>query len=205
MFVFTRMRSDAKTHSYMFLTCNPNPDSWLLRWVEPYLDDDGYPIRELGGTIRYFLTVNNVQHFGATEDELIERFPNDWRIKADGKWVNCIASYTFIDGKIDDNPALLASNPQYLSNLKSKSLVEQERLIHGNWYIREEASGYWKREWCEHRKTPLEAMTCRAWDKAATPVSFSISGVITIQIAGMEVQIYTAYLENVLEKEIDLF
>ena len=48
-------------------------------------------------------------------------------------------SLTFIPAKLEDNPALMAANPEYRASLLAMGTVERERLLHGNWRIRPEA------------------------------------------------------------------
>jgi hypothetical protein len=44
-----------------------------------------------------------------------------------------ILSVTFIPGKLDDNPTLIAKDPSYRGRLKSLPRVERDRLLKGNW------------------------------------------------------------------------
>ena len=171
-YMIGRLRSEADNDSYCMITCNPDVDSWLLKWVEPYLDEEGYPIREKGGQVRYFASNDGVTVFADTKEELQKLYPDQcYVIDDEGNKHDVVMSYTFIDGNIYDNPALIKNEPKYLAKLKGQSRVNQARLLHGNWYAREEASGYWKREWVQEKRTPLGCTTVRAVDKAATEVS----------------------------------
>lgn len=172
LYLIGRLRSDAENDSYCMITCNPDPDSWLLKWVEWYLDEEGYPIREKGGTIRYFITIDDSPVFADSEEELIKNFPEQCFVTDDkGEKHKVISTYTFIDGNIYDNPALIRQEPKYLAKLKGQSRVNQARLLHGNWYTREEGSNYWKRDWCKNKKAPISAATVRAYDKAGSEPS----------------------------------
>ena len=62
-------------------------------------------------------------------------------------------SFRFIGATCLDNPVLLEQQPMYLSNLLNKSVLEVERLYHGNWFVRQEGAGFWKHEWCKIIKT----------------------------------------------------
>lgn len=172
IYMIGRLRSEADNDSYCMATCNPDPDSWVLKYVDWYLDEDGYPVREKGGVIRYFISTEDGNIFGDTREELRTLYPDHcWIEDNEGTKHDVIMTYTFIDGNIFDNPALIKSEPKYLAKLKGQSRVNQARLLHGNWYAREEASGYWKREWVQNKKTPLGCVEVRATDKAATEVS----------------------------------
>ena len=56
-------------------TCNPDPDSWVMNWVEYYLDDGGFPREDLCGKIRYFLIVDDKPKFADTPEELEAEYP----------------------------------------------------------------------------------------------------------------------------------
>jgi predicted phage terminase large subunit-like protein len=168
IYMISRLRSDAENDAYCMITCNPLPQTWLLKWVQPYLDEGGYPIREKGGLIRYFLTINNQPIFSDTKEWLEENYPDRAFVPdGEGGLKSVVMSYTFIDGNIFDNPELMRNEPKYLAKLRGQSRVNQARLIDGCWYAREEATGYFKREWVKNKKPPLEVIRCRAYDKAA--------------------------------------
>lgn len=61
-------------------------------------------------------------------------------------------------------------NPKYVAWLKGLKGVEKERLLYGNWNVREEGVGYWKRDWCEVVDLPPvnPAKRIRAWDISGT-------------------------------------
>ena len=56
-------------------TCNPDPDSWVMNWVEYYLDDGGFPRNDLCGKVRYFLIVDDKPKFADTPEELEAEYP----------------------------------------------------------------------------------------------------------------------------------
>lgn len=174
IYMISRLRSEANSDAFCMITCNPDPDSWLLEWVRWYLDEAGYPVRERGGTIRYFVVVEDEPKFASTKEELIEEYPDACFVEDDeGNTVEVISTYTFIDGNIYDNPALIRNEPKYLAKLKSQSRVNRMRLLRGNWFAREEGSNYFKREWLKSGKPPLGAVAVRAYDKAGTEPSES--------------------------------
>ena len=79
-------------------------------------------------------------------------------------------SVTFILSTLQDNKILMRNDPSYLANLKSLPLVEQERLLGGNWNIRPAAGMYYPR----NKVTLLDEIPddvvrwVRAWDLAGT-------------------------------------
>lgn len=175
MYLLSRLRSEAESDSFAMISCNPDPDSWLYKWVEWYLDEEGFPIRERSGKKRYYITVDDTPVFADSPEELKRDYPDlcqvynpneDEYIEIEPK------SFTFISGTIFDNPILIKSNPKYLAELKSLPRVERARFLDGNWKARPEGSNYFQRDWLKKiDKVPSEAKTVRAWDKASTEPS----------------------------------
>lgn len=79
-------------------------------------------------------------------------------------------SVTFICSTLQDNAILMKNDPSYLANLKALPLVEQERLLGGNWNIRPAAGMYFPRT----KVTIIDELPndvvrwVRAWDLAGT-------------------------------------
>ena len=171
-YLMSRLRSSAEGDSQMFLSCNPDPDSFLCKWIEWWLDEEGYPDPKKSGIIKYYTLRDGGIKLADTEEELEENFPGCTQVwnKNEEKFEYAPAkTITFIGGTIFDNPALMRANPNYLSELNSLPELEKARLLHGNWYARPEGASYFQRTWL-HKAThvPTGAVYCRAWDKAAT-------------------------------------
>ena len=79
-------------------------------------------------------------------------------------------SVTFILSTLQDNKILMRNDPSYLANLQALPLVEQERLLGGNWNIRPAAGMYYPR----NKVTLIDDLPndiirwVRAWDLAGT-------------------------------------
>ena len=73
--VGTRVRKQtAHTRSFAFVTCNPDPDSFIRDLIDWWIGPDGYPIYERSGVLRYFIRVNEqlvVDDFDFIEHETI--------------------------------------------------------------------------------------------------------------------------------------
>ena len=170
-YLLSRLRSAADMNSFCLGTCNPDPDSWVIDWIKWYLDELGFPREDRCGVVRYFYVIEDRPVFRNTKEELYEEYPEL------GKILNPVTgeildvppkSFCFINGTIFDNPALIAANPKYLSELMSLPKVEKDRLLHGNWYARAKGSNYFKREsLIKVEKVPDDIISCRAWDKAS--------------------------------------
>jgi phage terminase large subunit-like protein len=174
-YILSRLRSDAEVDGFAFGTCNPDNQSWVLNWVEWWLDEDGFPDKEKQGILRYYLLIDDSPVFADTPEELEELYPEQCKVwnPNDNEWIKIRPkSFTFIAGNIFHNQELIKRNPKYLAELNSLPRVERARLLEGNWYAVPESEGYCKREWLLKADTiPLKAKKVRAWDKASTEPS----------------------------------
>ena len=106
-------------------------------------------------------------HIGLGEDVPLDLMSEPIRYV---QYLRQARSVTFVPAKVYDNPALLRTNPDYLSNLKSLSRVERARLLDGNWKIRATAGSYFAK--ADARIVPEipndVVRWVRSWDLAAT-------------------------------------
>jgi predicted phage terminase large subunit-like protein len=165
-YLWSRCRSTSGVRSYTRATMNPDPDSWVKKLIEWWLDERGeYARPERSGVIRYFYRVDDTLHWGSSAEALRARFPDQQ---------DPPTSFTFILGKLADNKILLKLDPGYRSRLMALPLVDRERLLGkgqgGNWRIRPAAGLYFRRGWFKVISTlPTDIVQwVRAWDKAAT-------------------------------------
>jgi len=159
-YMYSRMRSVSAVRPYMRATCNPHPDHWLRRFMAWWIDDEtGLPITERAGVIRWFTIVNNEVQWAASAAELVTRFGPDTQPK----------SFTFVPGKLQDNRILMDADPGYEANLQAMPYVERERLLGGNWNVRDSAGTIFRREWFEVvDAAPSCISVIRYWDRAGT-------------------------------------
>jgi len=73
------MRTKAKVNPSIWLSCNPDPDSYLFEWIRWWLYPEGHekfglPDPEKNGVTRYVLRVAGVMCWGDTPEELILRY-----------------------------------------------------------------------------------------------------------------------------------
>lgn len=142
MYLLSRMRNAYVDYTpQMFLMTNPDYDSFLRLWIQDYyLDSDGIPIPEKAGHLRYFVR-QGATYLWENDRKKLES------IYGSGPDAP-ITSFCFIGANCLDNPPLLLAQPDYVSRLLSMKEVEVKRLYYGSWFARAEASGLWKREWC---------------------------------------------------------
>lgn len=159
-YMLSRNRSMCGVAPYIRATCNPDPDHFLRSFLKWWIDDDtGFAIMERSGAIRWFVNINNEVHWADTAEELKAQFGEDCDPK----------SCTFVPSSVYDNKILLDMNPGYVANLKALPLIDRERLLMGNWNVRETAGMFFQRSWFEIvEAAPSDAERIRYWDRAAT-------------------------------------
>jgi len=159
-YMLSRNRSLCGVNPYIRATCNPDPDHFLRKMLDWWIDNDnGLPIMERAGNVRWFVVMDDEIHWGDTKNELIKMFGPDTEPK----------TLTFIPSSVYDNKILLEKNPEYLANLKAMTKVDRERLLHGNWNVREVSGLFFQKDWFEVvDAAPAEGEVIRYWDRAAT-------------------------------------
>lgn len=180
----------AKTR--MRFSCNPDPDHFLRHLLSWWIDDDsGLPIHERAGKTRWFARLGNEIMWGDTRDEVIALCGPDAEP----------LSFAFFPSTVFDNPILLKGDPKYLANLKALREVERERMLGGNWNVRERAGTYFRRDWfgepLESRPTYDRAI--RYWDRAATPEAEA--GTMSSWTAGVLLGRYQENLWTIMHSE----
>lgn len=168
-YMLSRNRSMCGVRPYVRCTCNPDADSWVAEFLAWWIDQKtGFPIPERSGVLRWFIRLNDTLLWGDSAEELIREY-GDPSLPADHDDQVKPKSVTFIAAKLTDNPALMKADPGYLANLKALPLVDQARLLGGNWKIRPAAGLLFRREWCEVvDAAPTTVEWVRYWDMAAT-------------------------------------
>lgn len=159
VYMLSRNRSTCGIKPYIRATTNPDPDSWVRKFIDWWIDPEtGYAIPERSGVIRWFVVVNDETYWASRKQALIEKFPD-----------SIPKSVTFINSTVYDNKVLLEKDPGYIANLKAMPKYEREQLLMGNWNIRPEAGMFFQRTYFEMVKAiPRGTQAIRYWDRAAT-------------------------------------
>lgn len=140
-YLLSRNRSTCGVKPYVRATCNPDPDSFVAKFIEWWIDQDtGFPIQERGGKIRYFIKDGESMVWGDSKAEVLERVPHIVRLMlAANESTNpedLVKSVTFIPGDIYGNKELLSKDPSYLANLMAQDETTRLQLLEGNWKIK---------------------------------------------------------------------
>ena len=159
-----------KVRPYIRATCNPDPTSWVRKFIDWWIGKDGLPIHHRSGKLRWFVRRGEDIHWFNTKEEVFAKFGH-----GDEKNPVLPKSVTFIAASIYDNKILLKNNPEYLASLMALPRVERERLLGGNWDVKPSAGNVFNRAWFKVIDAlPAGAIRAiRFWDRAATPVNES--------------------------------
>ena len=125
-------------------TCNPDPDCWVRTFIDWWIGDDGYPIKERDGVVRYcFMDGDdpNSIYWGDTKQEVYEQCKDIidplWSEKyaelGYDKVNMFVKSVTFVKAALEDNVKLLSSDPSYVANLAGQDEEQRMRDLDGNW------------------------------------------------------------------------
>lgn len=164
-YLLSRCRTTLPIKPQVRATCNPDSESWVAELLEWWIGDDGFPIQERSGLLRWFVRVNDNLVWADNPEELKSKYP-DIPPK----------SLTFIRASIYDNKILLNNDPDYLANLHALHEIDKQRLLLGNWKIKPEAGVVFNRTWfdiVDDIPTDEIHRTVRFWDLAATKSKLS--------------------------------
>ncbi len=161
-YMVSRNRSVSGVKAYIRANCNPDPDSWVRKFIDWWIGKDGYPIKERSGKLRWFIRRNDEFFWADTEEEIYEKFGRGKDVRP--------KSVTFIPAKLEDNKIFIEKDPDYAANLLALDRVTRGRLRDGNWNIRAAAGTMFQREWFKMVDAVPAGWTrvVRFWDRAAT-------------------------------------
>lgn len=138
-YMLSRNRSTCGVKPYVRATCNPDPESWVAKLIEWWIDQEtGFPISDREGKLRYFIKHGDDYIWGDSADDVIEKawFFLEKLVTSSGVAPkDFVKSITFISGSIYDNKALLGADPSYLANLVSQDEETRAQLLDGNWKV----------------------------------------------------------------------
>lgn len=147
-YLTTVNRNASHIRSRFWGTCNPDPDSWVRKFIDWWIDDDGYAIPERCGKVRYCYMDGDSPDsifWGDTREEVYEQcapiIDSVWNDKLEevysalglSKLDVIIKSVTFIRADLSENIKLLASDPSYLGNLAQQDEEQRMRDLQANW------------------------------------------------------------------------
>lgn len=185
----TCLRSQADMSSMMIGTCNPDEQSWVFQLFlkDYYIGEDGFPIEERNGDIRYYIIDPSTEKpvFSESLDFFEEHYPHIIRPVNPVTGVQMYVEpkrFCFFSLCIWDNPIAQILNPKYVAELVSLPPYKRDTQLYGNWLAKATKSKMFRREFLrglgdhpeygtENVTLPARRVTCRAWDLAYTEPS----------------------------------
>lgn len=147
-YLLTTNRNAFHMRNMMLGTCNPDPDSWVAQFIDWWIGEDGFPIEERDGKLRYcFMDGDSTSSiiWGDTREEVYEQcqstidklYNKSYQELGYDKLEMFIKSVTFIRARLEDNIALISSDPNYVANLAQQSEEQRARDFEGNWKFKD--------------------------------------------------------------------
>lgn len=167
--IWSRMRTTCGVRPYVRATANPVPEDdavggWVHKLIQWWINPDtGLIIPERDGVIRWFYRdeKSDQLHWADSREQLLTLVP--------GMNPSDAISFTFIEGKLEENVILKQVDPGYEAKLKALPKVERERLLNHNWNARPMAGNVFNRSYFEIVDVaPADTLWVRYWDKAGT-------------------------------------
>lgn len=143
-YVSTRNRGNSKTFTgKFFATMNPKRSHWTRKFLDWYINSEGFIDPEREGKIRYFyVTGSKVEDvvWGNSKEEVYNKckIDIDRKLKAIGgdySYENMIKSFTFYQGKMSQNKAMLDNNPDYIGSVAMSGGKVAQALLEGNFNV----------------------------------------------------------------------
>lgn len=137
-YLLSRNRSVSGVKPCIRATCNPDPDSWVAELIDWWIGEDGFPIAERSGVLRYFVKDGDSFIWGSSVSEVLVKaaYFIEPLVEAAGgetRPEDFVKSITFIGGSVYENKKLLEVNPAYLANLAAQDDDTKNQLLAGNW------------------------------------------------------------------------
>ena len=166
-YLFSRLRSTCGIKPRLRATCNPDPGSFVAKLVAWWIGEDGYPIPERSGVVRWMVRDEK-------GGELLWYDSREAAIAEHGADVLPI-SFTFIASRLRDNAALTSRDPGYRAKLRLLPPEERERLLGdeekgGSWLDFGKSGGFFAKALFRLVDEPPSRIvrTVRFWDKASS-------------------------------------
>ena len=143
-YLITCNRNAAHIKNRVIGTCNPDPLSWVRKFIDWWIGEDGFAIPERNGVIRYcYMKGDSVESivWGDTPEEVYEQCRDEidklWEPEYEAmgfkKETMFVKSVTFIRAELKYNKKLLQTDPNYVGGLAQQGEEQQARDLKGNW------------------------------------------------------------------------
>ena len=143
-YLLTNNRNASQIRNRFWITCNPDPESWVRKFIDWWVDEDGYIIPERDGVIRYCFMDGDTPdsiYWGDTREEVYEQcsgiidklWKDSYAELGYTKLEMFIKSATFIRADVSENIKLISTDASYLANLAQQDEEQRMRDLEANW------------------------------------------------------------------------
>lgn len=143
-YLLTVNRNAARIRNRFWITCNPDPESWVRKFIDWWVDEDGYIIPERNKVIRYcFMDGDSPDsiYWGDSREEVYEQckgiidslWKDNYAELGYTRQEMFIKSATFIRADVSENIKLISTDVSYLANLAQQDEEQRMRDLEANW------------------------------------------------------------------------
>lgn len=145
-YLMSRNRGKSAYAGHIIATTNPKKSHWVRKFIDAYINDEGYIDPDMDGVVRYFfINGENVEDtvWGDSKEEVYMRCKTeiDDLVRSSKTKVSpetFIKSFCFYLGRTSENVKMLENNPGYLGSVAATGAKQKKILLEGNWDIDED-------------------------------------------------------------------
>lgn len=143
-YLLTNNRNASHLKNRFWGTCNPDPDSWVRKFIDWWIGEDGLAMPERDGVVRYcFMEGDSPDsiYWGDTPEDVYLQCKHLidplWKESYDelgyNKITMFIKSVVFVRADLSENVKLVRSDPSYFASLAQQDEEQKMRDLQGNW------------------------------------------------------------------------
>ena len=156
-YLLTNNRNASHIRNRFWITCNPDPESWVRKFIDWWIDDEGFIIPERDGVIRFCFMDGDTPdsiYWGNTREEVYEQcrdiidklWKDSYAELGYSKLDMFIKSVTFIRADVSENIKLISTDASYIANLAQQDEEQRMRDLEANWNYKAAGDDMIKRE-----------------------------------------------------------
>lgn len=143
-YLLTNNRNASGIRNRFWITCNPDPESWVRKFIDWWVDEDGYIIPDRNCVLRYCFMDGDTPdsiYWGDTREEVYEQchgiidslWKESYAELGYDKLEMFIKSVTFVRADVSENIKLVSTDPSYIANLAQQDEEQRMRDLDANW------------------------------------------------------------------------
>lgn len=143
-YLLTNNRNAAHIRNRFWITCNPDPESWVRKFIDWWVDENGYIDKDRNGVMRYCFMDGDTPdsiYWGDTREEVYEQCKGIINSLWKDSYVELgytklemfIKSVTFIRADVSENIKLISTDASYIANLAQQDEEQRMRDLEANW------------------------------------------------------------------------